>query len=94
LTVHSLTISLVVLALLVTSEEHRRKGAGSSLLQWGTERSGQSRILYYLQASVQGRQLYEKYGFQAVDTLELDLDEYGLEGREEMTEMIRQPSDI
>jgi len=90
--VHSLTISLSVLALLVTSEEYRHKRAGSLLLQWGLERSEQLNIPCYLQASVQGRRLYEKYGFQAIDTVEFDLGEYGLDGMEEMTEMIRHPS--
>ncbi|KAH3908931.1 hypothetical protein HBI56_124270 [Parastagonospora nodorum] len=84
----------ILLALLVTSEEHRRRGAGSLLLQWGIERSEQSKIPCYLQASAQGRRLYGKYGFQAIETVEFDLFEYGLEGTEEMTEMIRQPSDI
>ena len=81
-----------MLALLVTSSGHRRKGAGSLLLQWGIDKAEEMRLPCYLQASEQGKRLYQNYGFQAFDVAELDLAEYGLEGIERMTEMIRPPS--
>jgi hypothetical protein len=46
----------------------------------------------YLHASEQGRRLYEHHGFNAVDTVEFELPEYGLKGVERMTEMIRRPN--
>lgn len=46
----------------------------------------------YLQASEQGRRLYSHYGFQDIDTVEFNLSQYGLEGVEKMTEMIRKSS--
>lgn len=84
-----LTRLIQVLALLVTSSEHRCKGAGSLLLQWGIEKAEEMGLPCYLQASEEGRRLYEKYGFEAIDAKEFDLSEYGLEGVEMMTEMIR-----
>lgn len=94
LIVHSLTISLPVLALLVISEKHRRRGAGGLLLQWGIEKSERLNIPCCLQASAQDRRLYKKYSFQAIDIVEFNLNEYGLEGREGIMEMIPQPTGI
>lgn len=45
----------------------------------------------YLQASEQGRRLYCHHGFQDIDTVEFNLSDYGLEGLEKMTEMLREP---
>lgn len=87
-----LTMLLKVLALLVTASEHRRKGAGSLLLRWGIERAEEMGLPCYLQASEEGKRLYEKHDFQVTDVREFDLSEYGLEGVEIMTEMMRQPS--
>jgi predicted GNAT family N-acyltransferase len=80
-----------VLALLVTDSQHRQRGAGSLLVQWGIEQSGATGLPCYLQASEQGRRLYEHYGFQEIDTVEYNLSDYGLEGVEKMTEMLREP---
>lgn len=46
----------------------------------------------YLQASEQGRRLYHHHGFQHIDTVQFDLSKYGLNGIEEMTEMLRDSS--
>jgi len=80
------------LALLVTASQHRRRGAGSLLVKWGIDMSETTGLPCYLQASEQGRRLYSHYGFQDIDTVEFNLSEYGLEGVEKMTEMIRKPS--
>jgi len=80
-----------VLALLVTNNRHRQRGAGSLLVQWGIELSDATGLPCYLQASEQGRRLYEHYGFQEIDTVEYNLSDYGLEGVEKMTEMLREP---
>jgi hypothetical protein len=58
-------------------------------VQWGIERS--NGLPCYVQASEQGRRLYRHHGFKDVDTVHFDLTEFGLQGVEEMTEMIRYP---
>ena len=83
-----------VLALLVTSTQHRKRGAGSLLVKWGIEKSEETGLLAYVQASEQGRRLYSHYGFEDLDTVEFDLSKYGLEGVEVMTEMSRRQSTV
>lgn len=58
----------IVLALLVTSSDHRRLGAGSRLVRWGTQKSEELDLIAYLQASEQGRRLYQRHGFRDIDT--------------------------
>ncbi|KAI1131411.1 hypothetical protein F5Y10DRAFT_233608 [Nemania abortiva] len=81
----------LLLALLVTADEHRRRGAGSLLVQWGTDLSESLGLQCYVQASEQGRRLYQHHGFRDVGSVQFDLSQYGLEGVEVMTEMIRIP---
>lgn len=80
-----------VLALLVTSPRYRRLGAGSLLVEWGIRKSEETGLPLYLQASEQGRRLYLHHGFREMDTVRFDLGGYGLEGVENMTEMLRDP---
>ena len=61
-------------------------------MKWGIEMSEASGLPYYLQASEQGRRLYSHHGFQEIDTVDSDVADYGLEGVERMTEMIRVPA--
>lgn len=81
-----------MLALLVTSPEHRRRGAGSLLLQWGIDESEKSGLQAYTQASEDGRRLYSHHGFKELETVDFQLQNYGLIGVERMTEMLRLPS--
>ena len=83
---------MIVLALLVTLTPHRRRGAGSLLLKWGIDLSERIGLPCHLQASSQGRKLYKHHGFEEMGTVEFDLKKFGLQGVEEMTEMIRRPA--
>lgn len=78
-----------VLALLVTSPTHQCRGAGSALVSWGVERSRALQLPLYTQASEQGRRLYLRHGFMATDTIDFDLETFGLSGTDRMTEMLR-----
>jgi hypothetical protein len=73
----------------VTAKKHRQRGAGSLLVKWGIEQSEATGLPCYLQASEQGRRLYKHYEFHEIDTVEFKLSDYGLEGVEKMTEMLR-----
>lgn len=81
-----------VLHLLVTHPEHQRRGAGTLLLRWGTERSDQAQLPAFLEASEEGLPLYEKLGFKAVEKRTFDLSKYGGTGFDSNTAMIRQPA--
>jgi hypothetical protein len=61
------------------------------LVRWGIEKAGEIGLPCYLQASEQGRRLYEWHGFQVLGTVEFDLEGLGMEGGgvERMTEMVR-----
>jgi len=61
------------LAVLVTSPEHRKKGAGSMLIGWGTKVADEQQIPSYLEATPAGAGLYRKHGFEQVAKLDIDL---------------------
>jgi hypothetical protein len=60
-------------------------------VQWGIEKSEELQLPAYLQASAQGQRLYKNHGFETIETVEFNLADYGLEGTETMSEMIRYP---
>lgn len=55
-----------VLMHLVTRPSQRRRGAAGLLIRWGMERARETGVDAYLEAGVQGRPVYEKFGFQQV----------------------------
>lgn len=59
------------------------------LVRWGTDLSEMTGLPCYVQASDQGRRLYQHHGFEDMGTVEFDLSAYGLHGIEKMTEMTR-----
>ncbi|KAH6609892.1 hypothetical protein Trco_003238 [Trichoderma cornu-damae] len=67
----------VYLKLLHTDPDHQRRGAGGMCLQWGTAEADRLGLVSYLEASEEGRPLYEKYGFKEVDRIVVDLSRWG-----------------
>jgi predicted N-acetyltransferase YhbS len=57
-------LTAIVLHMLVTDPEHHRRGAGAMLLKWGTEQADKSQLPCFLEASVVGRPLYARFGFE------------------------------
>lgn len=55
-----------ILMHLVTRPSQRRKGAAGLLIRWGMERSRESGVPAYLEAGVQGKPVYERFGFVVV----------------------------
>lgn len=41
----------------------RRRGAASLSLQWGMEKADEMRVKSFIEATIEGTQLYEKFGF-------------------------------
>ncbi|KAJ8111883.1 hypothetical protein OPT61_g5623 [Boeremia exigua] len=66
-----------VLDTLVTLPQHERRGAGSMLVRWGTERADEANVEAYLEASPMGAPMYARHGFEPVKKVGLDLTKYG-----------------
>lgn len=67
----------VVLDTLVTHPEHHRRGAGGMLVAWGCAEADKRGVEAYLEASIMGAPLYERFGFRAVKRVGVDLREFG-----------------
>ena len=81
----------VLLSSLATKPAHHRKGAGSLLLNWATERADGAGLPIYLESSAMGRPLYEKFGFETLQVIETDLEKYGGRGKDKRWLMLRRP---
>ncbi|KAH7113910.1 hypothetical protein B0J11DRAFT_143415 [Dendryphion nanum] len=53
----------VWLDICVTVPEFRRRGAASLSLQWGVDKADEMNVKAFIEASVDGTQLYERFGF-------------------------------
>lgn len=58
---------------LATRKEYQGKGAAGQLLRWGLERADEDGVVTFLEASPEGKPIYEKYGFREMDRLVVDL---------------------
>ena len=56
-----------VLDLLFTHPDHRRKGIGSLIMQWGLDRADELGLESYIEATKEGKPCYEAFGFKAID---------------------------
>ncbi|PVI01770.1 acyl-CoA N-acyltransferase [Periconia macrospinosa] len=76
---------------LVTDPAHHRRGAGRLLLEEGLRRVDEEGVECYLESSQVGRPLYEKFGFEPVKDISLDLRRWG--GDEEIVwTIMRRPA--
>ncbi|KAK4202047.1 hypothetical protein QBC40DRAFT_338691 [Triangularia verruculosa] len=71
------------LSLIVTSPEYKGAGAGRILMEWGLQKVDEEGHEAYLEASPEGRPLFEKYGFRVEEVAEY------LDGRYVECSMIR-----
>jgi GNAT superfamily N-acetyltransferase len=78
-----LTIIVVDLDLLGTDPEHQRRGAGALIVQYGCDIADRDGIPSYIDSSVQGKPLYEKFGFK-----DLSDPQFTWEG---LASMVREP---
>jgi GNAT superfamily N-acetyltransferase len=63
------------LNLVATRPEYQGKGAAGKLLRWGIQRADEDGTETYLEASPDGKPIYEHLGFKEVDRLVADLKE-------------------
>jgi predicted N-acetyltransferase YhbS len=59
------------LATLAVDPKFQRCGIGQQLVQWGLHQALSEKVPVGLEASVKGTALYEKLGFQSINTMEL-----------------------
>ncbi|KAM0696917.1 hypothetical protein Q7P36_002988 [Cladosporium allicinum] len=79
------------LMILVTTPAHRRRGAASLLIEWGTQRADERGLRCVLMASEAGLGAYLKHGFKVVREVEMDLRPYGVGATELRRWMVREP---
>jgi predicted N-acetyltransferase YhbS len=82
---------VVVLQILITDPEEQRRGAGAMLTRWGLEQGDKAQLPSFVESSMAAKALYARYGFQVVTETVFDLTQYGGEGKDISTVMIRPP---
>lgn len=75
--------------MIVTSPDYRRRGAASLLLQWGIDSADERGVEIYLESSMAGRPLYEKFGLRTLKVFDFDMAQLGYEGIDTHTCMLR-----
>ena len=60
------------LSLIVVRRDAQRRGVGSAMMRYGLDRADEEGWLAYLNSSVEGRPLYEAFGFRTIEKTEFD----------------------
>ncbi len=79
-----------VLRAIATLPEYQGQGCASVLLKSGLEIVDTRKAKVFLEATPQGRPLYEKFGWKFVDEMVFDLGKYGCSGVQRITCMMRE----
>jgi GNAT superfamily N-acetyltransferase len=81
------------LELVGTRPEYRGRGAAGQLLRWGIRKADEDAVEAYLEASPEGKPVYEHFGFKEMDRLVVQLKEE-MFGEKEFIEcmMVRHPN--
>lgn len=70
------------LEILATRKEWQGKGAAGILLRWGLERADEEGVECFIEASPEGKPIYERFGWRERGRLVLDLKGRGVEEEE------------
>ena len=79
---------------MVTHPEHRRRGAASLLMRWGIEQIDRDGLEAYIDASSDGKLLYEHFGFKPAKEVVYEFSDSDIKVREIHTCMIRMPRSL
>lgn len=74
----------------ITLPAARRRGAASMSLQWGVDKADEMDVEAFIEATVEGAQLYERFGFRTVEVVDLKRDGKEVEGDEEWKSLERE----
>ena len=78
---------------MATLPEYRGYGIGSTLIKQGLEEGMRNGLTdFWLEASNDGHDIYEKFGFRDVEPISIDLEKYGGEGVAVVRTMRRLPN--
>ncbi|KAL2852065.1 hypothetical protein BJY01DRAFT_100466 [Aspergillus pseudoustus] len=69
--------------------DYQRRGIASNLLKWGFEESERLQLPIYLEATEEGRPVYERLGFETLEAQPFDARPFGLQEKVEYAFMIR-----
>lgn len=61
----------------VVLPQHERRGAASMLVRWGCDKADEAGVDAYIEASSMAVKLYERCGFRAVRSVELETEKFG-----------------
>ncbi|CAL5872742.1 uncharacterized protein PFLUO_LOCUS7009 [Penicillium psychrofluorescens] len=61
---------------LCVSPKWQGKGVGASLLHWGTRKADAAGVFIWVHSSEGAWRMYQKHGFETLETLDVDLDQY------------------
>jgi hypothetical protein len=75
----------VELETLFTHPKYQGNGVGSALLQWGLDEADRLGLMIYLEATEEGRPLYERFGFEAIKVVKFDAGAFGGVGKHQYT---------
>jgi GNAT superfamily N-acetyltransferase len=80
-----------VLEFLATLPEYQGQGVGKTLLRWGMEQADKQQKRIYLEGTTEGLPLYVKSGWATLEKVGIDYRQWGGEGGQELTLMVRDP---
>lgn len=67
---------ILVLGLLCVHPDFQRRGIGKGLVQWGLRQAAHLGLTVHLEASPEGFPLYRSLGFNVVETLVVEADQW------------------
>lgn len=77
------------LELIAVSPKYQGRGIGAELVKWGCDHADEVGVEAYLDATPQGKRLYEKFGFEGVKSVAFDAQDGGSEDRYVQCFMVR-----
>ena len=83
---------MLVLGLLCVHPDFQRQGIGKDLVQWGLRQAADLGLTVHLEASPEGLPLYRSLGFNVVETLVVEADQWDGKFERQYVVMLREPT--